>query len=55
MAGAPYATVWSNGTNLPIIFNNFNNQFVSAYLGQSNLADALKEAEETANKEIEKQ
>ena len=55
VAGAPYATVWSNGTNLPIIFNNFNNQFVSAYLGQSNLEDALKEAQETANKEIEKQ
>ncbi|MBO1005702.1 ABC transporter substrate-binding protein [Pseudogracilibacillus auburnensis] len=55
VAGAPYATVWSNGTNLPIIFNNFNNQFVSAYLGQSDLADALKEAEETANKEIENQ
>ncbi|MGE8078840.1 ABC transporter substrate-binding protein [Peribacillus loiseleuriae] len=55
VAGAPYATVWSNGTNLPIIFNNFNNQFVSAYLGQANLADALTEAEKTANKEIEKQ
>ncbi|WP_391204732.1 ABC transporter substrate-binding protein [Psychrobacillus sp. L4] len=55
VAGAPYATVWSNGTNLPIIFNNFNNQFVSVYLGQSKLADALKEAQETANKEIDKQ
>lgn len=55
VAGAPYATVWSNGTNLPIIFNNFNNQFISAYLGQSSLQDALQEAEETANKEIENQ
>lgn len=55
VAGAPYATVWSNGSNLPIIFNNFNNQFVSAYLGQSDLAAALKIAEEVANKEIENQ
>ncbi len=31
VAGAPYATVWQNGTNLPIIMNNFNNQFVSAF------------------------
>ncbi|ANB60921.1 ABC transporter substrate-binding protein [Anoxybacteroides amylolyticum] len=53
VAGASYATVWQNGTNLPIITNNFNNQFVSAFLGQRPLADALKEAQETANKEIE--
>lgn len=55
VAGAPYATVWSEGTNLPIIFNNFNNQFVSAYLGEQPLEDALKEAEKQANKEIEAQ
>ncbi|WP_027408401.1 ABC transporter substrate-binding protein [Anoxybacteroides tepidamans] len=53
VAGASYATVWQNGTNLPTITNNFNNQFVSAFLGQRSLADALKEAQETANKEIE--
>ncbi|AGX02263.1 MULTISPECIES: ABC transporter substrate-binding protein [Bacillaceae] len=55
VAGAPYATVWADGTNLPIIFNNFNNQFVSAYLGERPLDEALKEAEETANKEIDAQ
>lgn len=55
VAGAPYAMVWADGTNLPIIFNNFNNQFVSAYLGERPLDEALKEAEETANKEIEAQ
>ncbi|MBE4908472.1 ABC transporter substrate-binding protein [Bacillus luteolus] len=53
VAGAPYATVWSDGTNLPIIFTNFNNQFVSAYLGDRPLAEALKEAQEVANKEID--
>ncbi|MFE8702444.1 ABC transporter substrate-binding protein [Cytobacillus sp. FJAT-54145] len=55
VAGAPYATVWSEGTNLPIIFTNFNNQFVSAYLGDQTLEEALKAAQETANKEIEAQ
>ncbi|MED4015974.1 ABC transporter substrate-binding protein [Sutcliffiella cohnii] len=50
--GASYATVWSEGVNLPIIMNNFNNQFVSAFLGQRPLDEALKEAEEQANREI---
>ncbi|MFD0049616.1 ABC transporter substrate-binding protein [Actinomycetes bacterium NPDC127524] len=53
VAGAPYATVWANGTNLPVIFNNFNNQFVSAYLGKRSLDDALKDGQKTANKEID--
>jgi multiple sugar transport system substrate-binding protein len=53
VAGASYATVWSKGTNLPIIMNNFNNQFLSAFLGQADLADALKEAEKQANSEID--
>jgi multiple sugar transport system substrate-binding protein len=53
VAGASYATVWQKGTNLPIIVNNFNNQFVSAFLGERPLDEALKEAEKTANKEIE--
>ncbi|GAJ38914.1 ABC transporter substrate-binding protein [Saccharococcus caldoxylosilyticus] len=53
VAGASYATVWQKGKNLPIIVNNFNNQFVSAFLGERPLDKALKEAEKTANKEIE--
>ncbi|WP_227396063.1 ABC transporter substrate-binding protein [Jeotgalibacillus aurantiacus] len=53
VAGAEYATVWANGTNLPTITNNFNNQFVSAFLGERPLDEALKEAEEQANSEIE--
>ncbi|MDG5472908.1 ABC transporter substrate-binding protein [Jeotgalibacillus sp. ET6] len=52
VAGAEYATVWANGTNLPIITNNFNNQFISAFLGDRPLDEALKEAEEQANSEI---
>jgi multiple sugar transport system substrate-binding protein len=52
VAGAPYATVWQQGTNLPIITQNFNNQFLSAFIGQRPLDEALKEAEEIANREI---
>ncbi|OIJ17060.1 ABC transporter substrate-binding protein [Anaerobacillus alkalilacustris] len=48
-----YATVWADDTNLPIINNNFNNEFLSAFLGQKSLEDALKEAERVANSEIE--
>jgi multiple sugar transport system substrate-binding protein len=50
--GANYATIWQAGENLPIILNNFNNQFISAMLGEQPLADAMRKAQETANKEI---
>ncbi|MBG9588237.1 ABC transporter substrate-binding protein [Cytobacillus firmus] len=53
VAGAPYATVWQEGANLPIIMNNFNNQFIAAFLGDRPLSDALKEAQEQANSEIQ--
>ena len=53
VAGASYATVWQNGTNLPVINSNFNNQFISAFLGQKPLKDALQEAQDQANKEID--
>lgn len=52
VAGAPYATVWAEGPNLPIIVNNFNNQFMSAFLGDRPLAEALEEAQKQANSEI---
>ncbi|WP_409291262.1 ABC transporter substrate-binding protein [Peribacillus sp. SCS-37] len=52
VAGASYATVWAEGPSLPIIVNNFNNQFVSAFLGKSPLDKALKSAEKQANSEI---
>ena len=53
IAGADYATIWQVGENLPIILNNFNNQFISAMLGEQSLLDAMTKAQETANKEIE--
>jgi multiple sugar transport system substrate-binding protein len=53
IAGADYATIWQVGENLPIILNNFNNQFISAMLGEQSLRDAMAKAQETANKEIE--
>jgi multiple sugar transport system substrate-binding protein len=50
--GAKYATIWQAGDNLPIIMNNFNNQFISALLGQQSLSNAMRKAQDTANKEI---
>lgn len=50
--GSKYATVWQDGPTLPIVMNNFNNQFLSAYLGERPLKEALKDAQKQANKEI---
>jgi multiple sugar transport system substrate-binding protein len=50
--GATYATIWQAGENLPTIRTNFNNQFVSALLGQRSLPEAMKKAQYTANREI---
>lgn len=55
VAGAKYSTVWQSGPELPIITTNFNNQFISAFLGEQTLTQAMKKADETANKEIEAQ
>ena len=52
IAGASYATIWQAGENLPIILNNFNNQFISAMIGEQSLSAAMTKAQETANKEI---
>jgi len=52
LAGAAYATIWQAGENLPIIMNNFNNQFISAMLGEQTLKSAMLKAQKTANKEI---
>ncbi|WP_144701511.1 ABC transporter substrate-binding protein [Fictibacillus phosphorivorans] len=52
VSGAEYATVWQDGPTLPIVMNNFNNQFLSAYLGDRPLKEALKDAERQANREI---
>jgi multiple sugar transport system substrate-binding protein len=53
VAGAKYATIWQAGENLPIIMTHFNNQFISALLGEQSLRAALLRAQEAANKEIQ--
>lgn len=50
--GASYATIWQAGQNLPTIRMNFNNQFISALLGEQPLPQAMKKAQDTANREI---
>jgi len=52
IAGAAYATIWQAGENLPTIMNSFNNQFISAMLGEQTLKAAMSKAQETANREI---
>lgn len=52
VAGAKYATIWQGGETLPTIMTSFDNQFISALLGQQPLPEAMKRAEETANREI---
>jgi len=52
VAGAKYATIWQAGETLPIILTNFDNQFISALLGEQSLSDAMKKAQDTANREI---
>ncbi|MBW4694293.1 MAG: ABC transporter substrate-binding protein [Lyngbya sp. HA4199-MV5] len=50
--GARYATIWQANQNLPTIRMNFNNQFISALLGEQTLPQAMKKAQDTANREI---
>ncbi|MGV0028320.1 ABC transporter substrate-binding protein [Phormidesmis priestleyi] len=52
VAGARYATIWQAGETLPTILTNFDNQFISALLGEQPLSDAMKKAQDTANREI---
>lgn len=52
IAGVAYANLWQLDENLPTIANNFNNQFISALLGEQTLANAMNKAQQTANKEI---
>ena len=53
VAGAAYATIWQAGENLPTILLHFNNQFISALIGQQPLQNAMLKAQQSANKEIE--
>lgn len=50
--GAEYATLWQAGTNLPMIMTHFNNQFISALLGEQSLRGAMGKAQRAANREI---
>ncbi|MBD1846445.1 ABC transporter substrate-binding protein [Cyanobacteria bacterium FACHB-63] len=52
VAGAKYGTLWQAGETLPTIVTSFDNQFVSAMLGQQPLPEAMKRAQNTANREI---
>ncbi len=52
VAGASYATIWQAGETLPTILTNFDNQFISALIGQQSLKDAMQKAQDTANREI---
>lgn len=53
VAGAAYATIWQSNEHLPLIITHFNNQFISALLGEQSLENAMLKAQTAANKEIE--
>ena len=53
--GLAYATVWSRGTSLPVINNNFGNEFQAVLNGSKNVRAALAAAETASNREIERQ
>ncbi len=53
VAGVDYALPWQAGKYPAAIVNNFDNQFVSAMLGQQPLQQALLQAQKEANKQIQ--
>ncbi|MHC5597837.1 MAG: ABC transporter substrate-binding protein [Nostoc sp.] len=52
VAGVNYATPWQVGKYSSAIVNNFDNQFVSALLGQQPLKQAMLKAQNDANQQI---
>ncbi len=52
VAGVNYATPWQVGKYPGAIVNNFDNQFISALLGQQPLKQAMVRAENEANQQI---
>ncbi|MGL5874941.1 MAG: ABC transporter substrate-binding protein [Xenococcaceae cyanobacterium] len=48
-----YATILQAEKNIPILATHFNNQFISALLGQQSLRTALQKAQKDANEEIQ--
>ncbi|WP_348251794.1 ABC transporter substrate-binding protein [Leptolyngbya sp. FACHB-1515] len=53
IAGVPYAQPWQAGAYAETLMNNFDNQFISALLGEQSLSEAMQRAEEAANQQIE--
>jgi multiple sugar transport system substrate-binding protein len=53
VTGVTYATPWQLGRYPTPIMNNFNNQFLSALLGQQSLQTALQRAQKDANTQIQ--
>ncbi|MBE9179620.1 ABC transporter substrate-binding protein [Oculatella sp. LEGE 06141] len=52
VAGVDTATPWQVGSYPAIIMGNFDNQFVSAMIGEQPLEQAIKRAQATANQQI---
>lgn len=52
LAGVNYAIPWQAGKYPAVIMNNFDNQFVSALLGQQPLKQAMVRSQESANQQI---
>lgn len=52
VAGADYATIWQAGETLPTVLMHFNNQFISALIGEQSLNEAMQRAQVSANQEI---
>jgi multiple sugar transport system substrate-binding protein len=52
VAGVEYAMPWQAGKYPAAIVNNFDNQFLSAMLGQQPLPQALQKAQADANRQI---
>ena len=52
VAGLDYATIWQLGNYPGAIANNFDNQFISALLGQQSLNSAMLRAQNAANQQI---
>ncbi|WP_427161386.1 ABC transporter substrate-binding protein [Aliinostoc sp. HNIBRCY26] len=53
VAGVNYATPWQVGKHPAAIVNNFDNQFISALLGQQPLKQAMLQAQHEANQQIQ--
>ncbi|BAY94841.1 MULTISPECIES: ABC transporter substrate-binding protein [unclassified Tolypothrix] len=53
VSGVSYATPWQAGKYPAAIVNNFDNQFISALLGQQPLKQAMVRAQTAANQQIQ--